>query len=436
MNISPVEENKFLAQKKINSTINTDENSSHKGNVGGVMHKGNVGGAMHNVADEPRIRSPPPVLRIRSPPPVLRIRSPPPANIIHSEDVPVMKKLIAETIKRVQNKETPTQVGKDGRLYFSHGFAIKLFVQGKRRTDPWMRSYEAELTALRLLRGKSHENICAMFGSYNHGNQYGIIVTEDAGTDLFELVDNGPNSRTTLDESQLKEVACQLTDAIAHLHSVGIAHRDIKPENIALDRSGTVRLIDFGLAKQIPPSGQYFRGTVGTPGYIAPEQWFGTKLDLEGNVFSISKYSANVDVFGLGAVLFALGTGIRPYIEPPRLFSNEKSFEKYVLSEMFLRAMKEHQWIYWWHSHISHARVLSTIKGCGNILGPSKTIDVDSWFDYVQTCMTYDGEKRPSSKDMLSHPFLYQPSGFDRKRPLMELFKDGQFSRDFTEKKM
>jgi serine/threonine protein kinase len=100
-------------------------------------------------------------------------------------------------------------------------------------------------------------------------------------------------------------VAC-LAEAVAHAHARGITHQDINPRNVLVDEDGQVCLIDFGLAWYRPAwtEGEDRLNTAsGTPKYLSPEQ-------ARGQVDSIGPAT---DVFGLGAVLYFLLTGMPPY---------------------------------------------------------------------------------------------------------------------------
>lgn len=106
--------------------------------------------------------------------------------------------------------------------------------------------------------------------------------------------------------------AIELLGPIAHTlsiaHQRGILHRDIKPANIFVlqhpDQKGRVRLLDFGLAKQMDAAALTKDGTVlGSPHYIAPEVWRGKSQELD----------ARVDVYSLGAVIFRTFAGRVPF---------------------------------------------------------------------------------------------------------------------------
>jgi len=98
--------------------------------------------------------------------------------------------------------------------------------------------------------------------------------------------------------------------AVHHAHQRGLLHRDLKPDNILLDEEGRARVGDFGLARRLDdpaPPGE----VVGTRGYMSPEQ-----ADPEGDE------TAQSDVYGLGAILYALLAGRRPP-ERPTAFESE-----------------------------------------------------------------------------------------------------------------
>jgi eukaryotic-like serine/threonine-protein kinase len=119
------------------------------------------------------------------------------------------------------------------------------------------------------------------------------------GVTLRERIRRGPLS---IDEAV--GIALQSALALEAAHSAGIIHRDIKPENIMLRRDGTVKIVDFGLARILEPErnggmdASQTGSVMGTPRYMAPEQARGQKPD------------ARSDVFSLGAVLFEMVRGV------------------------------------------------------------------------------------------------------------------------------
>jgi serine/threonine protein kinase len=81
--------------------------------------------------------------------------------------------------------------------------------------------------------------------------------------------------------------------ALTHLHDRGIVHRDLKPENLLLTKTGTVKLIDFGLSAS--PTNPCTKGTiVGSPCYIAPE------------ILRNEEYGPAIDLFSLGTICYTL----------------------------------------------------------------------------------------------------------------------------------
>lgn len=100
------------------------------------------------------------------------------------------------------------------------------------------------------------------------------------------------------------EVLClmfQLLDALHYAHESGVVHRDIKPANLMVDRNGRLKVTDFGIART--DSGEVTRvnSVLGSPGYMAPEQYSGGPVDRR------------VDVFSAGVLLFQMLAGSKPF---------------------------------------------------------------------------------------------------------------------------
>jgi serine/threonine-protein kinase len=104
--------------------------------------------------------------------------------------------------------------------------------------------------------------------------------------------------------NEAMQIASNLCDALDHMHQKNIVHRDLKPENIMVCNDGTIRIMDFGIAKaggmrRITFTG--FSPAMGTPDYMAPEQVKGKRGD------------ARTDIYSLGAILYEMITGQTPF---------------------------------------------------------------------------------------------------------------------------
>src|SRR2546421_12099865 len=102
------------------------------------------------------------------------------------------------------------------------------------------------------------------------------------------------------------QLMAKVTRGIAYAHGKGVLHRDLQPGNILLDENGEPMVSDFGLAKWLDQSSDLTRTleTLGTPGYIAPEQAESRAADL----------TSAADIYSLGAILFYLLTGRPPFV--------------------------------------------------------------------------------------------------------------------------
>jgi serine/threonine-protein kinase len=103
------------------------------------------------------------------------------------------------------------------------------------------------------------------------------------------------------------KIASRLCDALQYMHEHGVIHRDMKPSNVMLCDDGTLRIMDFGIAKNEAMRRITFGGfspTMGTPDYMAPEQIKGKRGDQR------------TDIYSLGAILYEMLTGQVPFQGP------------------------------------------------------------------------------------------------------------------------
>jgi serine/threonine protein kinase len=174
--------------------------------------------------------------------------------------------------------------------------AVKLLTAA-RSADPRML---ARLhSEAQILAGLTHPNIVAVHDlSVDSGRAYLVMELIEGSTLAARLAD-GP-----LPIGQAAAIAAATCDALAAAHDVGVVHRDIKPANIMLARTGTVKVVDFGIAR-LQMAGQATltanSQVVGTSLYMAPEQATGATAD------------ARSDLYALGCVLYAMLTGAPPF---------------------------------------------------------------------------------------------------------------------------
>ncbi len=107
-----------------------------------------------------------------------------------------------------------------------------------------------------------------------------------------------------MSEKDAIELAGRICEALSYMHGQGVVHRDLKPQNIMLCYDGTIRIMDFGIAKAKEGRRLTFTGftpAVGTPDYMAPEQVKGKRGD------------ERTDIYSLGAMLYEMVVGVKPF---------------------------------------------------------------------------------------------------------------------------
>jgi eukaryotic-like serine/threonine-protein kinase len=141
----------------------------------------------------------------------------------------------------------------------------------------------------------------------------GVVTVYDAGADgptRFIVMEFVPGKsladilreRSPLDPAEAADIAAQAADALSAAHARGIIHRDIKPGNIMVTPDGTVKVLDFGIARAVDSGTLTQTATVlGTSAYMSPEQALGQPAD------------ARSDIYSLGCVLYEMLTGEPPF---------------------------------------------------------------------------------------------------------------------------
>ena len=166
----------------------------------------------------------------------------------------------------------------------------------------------------KVLASLNHPNIGAIYAIAREGDRIGLALELVEGEDLAEHI-----ARGALPMDEALDIAGQIATALEVAHEQGIVHRDLKPANVKITPDGTVKVLDFGLAKALDSAGEMSGDPsitqsptmmtastqagmiLGTAAYMSPEQARGKPLDRR------------TDIFSFGIVLYEMLTGGRPF---------------------------------------------------------------------------------------------------------------------------
>jgi serine/threonine protein kinase/Tol biopolymer transport system component len=196
---------------------------------------------------------------------------------------------------------------RDGRL--TRDVALKTLPETFARDPERLARFTREAN---LLAALNHPNIAAIYGFESSGHVPALVLEMVEGPTLAERIDHG---RLPLDEAL--PIARQIADALECAHAQGIVHRDLKPANVKVRQDGTVKVLDFGLAKALTgdsspavaaasptitsPAATAMGTIMGTAVYMSPEQARGRAIDKRS------------DIWSFGAVLYEMLTGKRAF---------------------------------------------------------------------------------------------------------------------------
>src|SRR5262245_60902396 len=164
-----------------------------------------------------------------------------------------------------------------------------------------------------VLAALNHPNIAHLYGLEKSDGTVALVMELVEGSTLADRIAKGP---VALDEAL--PIARQIAEALEAAHEAGIVHRDLKPANIKVRPDGTVKVLDFGLAKALEPSGTISANLsmsptitspamtaagiiLGTAAYMSPEQARGRSVDKRA------------DIWAFGCVVFEMLTGTRAF---------------------------------------------------------------------------------------------------------------------------
>lgn len=182
--------------------------------------------------------------------------------------------------------------------------ALKLLAPERSNDAKFAARFEKEAQALAAL---NHPHIVTIHDFGQAGGYFYLLMEYVDGVNLRQAMQAG---RFT--PEQALAIVPPVCEALQYAHEHGIVHRDIKPENLLLDKTGRVKIADFGIAKMIGATaengGESLSQPFGTPAYAAPEQSSDT-----------SHVDHRADIYSLGVILYELLTGELPQdkLEPP-----------------------------------------------------------------------------------------------------------------------
>jgi hypothetical protein len=190
---------------------------------------------------------------------------------------------------------------RDGKLH--RDVALKVLPDALARDQERLARFRREALALASL---NHPHIAGIYGLEDTTDTTALVLELVAGDTLSDLIIKGLSMTDAL------AIARQIAEALEAAHGAGIIHRDLKPDNVKVTPDGVVKVLDFGLAKQLAPAASgappativaetKLGSVMGTTGYMSPEQARGGAVDQR------------TDIWSFGCILYEMLTGQAPF---------------------------------------------------------------------------------------------------------------------------
>ncbi|NND65126.1 MAG: protein kinase, partial [Gammaproteobacteria bacterium] len=197
--------------------------------------------------------------------------------------------------------------GSTGSVYLSHDpfyrrdVAIKLYDHehiNDEEADISRKMFFNEANMVGMLQ---HPNILPIYDAGEEEGHYYVVMEHVQGARTLSAYCSRDN---LLPVEDVVEITFKCAKALHYAHGRGVVHRDVKPSNIMLTPDSDVRIIDFGIAQWDDADHSQIRGIAGSPSYMSPEQ------------VQSHEITHRSDLYSLGAVMFELLTGVRPFRAP------------------------------------------------------------------------------------------------------------------------
>ncbi len=172
--------------------------------------------------------------------------------------------------------------------------AVKILKDDNLDDEDFRRRFHAESQAVAML---SHPNIVSVYDVSTSVMADYIVMELIEGITLKQYMEK----KGILNWKETLHFAMQIAKALEHAHSKGIVHRDIKPHNVMVLKNGSVKVMDFGIARMISHGNTLTKEALGSVHYISPEQARGGRVDDRS------------DIYSLGVVMYEMMAGRPPY---------------------------------------------------------------------------------------------------------------------------